>query len=131
MDSVVEERIRTEELRLWHYCLDQHSRTLSRLYRSPLSACIDTISSESYTSLAISLRKTDCFFSRNFRSAVSNFKSNASDPTTLISYITVYSKPLSSLAKRAKVGLAELTCEDLAFFSLCDVLVAKLVKRTE
>lgn len=59
------------------------------------------------------------------RSAIASYKSEKS-PSALIAYLQAFSSPLSDLAKRYKKHAVGLTCEERAFFTLCEILVSSL-----
>lgn len=62
-----------------------------------------------------------------YRSAVQTFI-HTKNAEPLIAFLSAYRKPLGDLGKRSKTGAAAsaLTCEELAFTTLCDVLASQL-----
>jgi hypothetical protein len=59
------------------------------------------------------------------RSALASYKSEKS-PLALIAYLQAFASPLFDLAKRYKKHSVGLTCEEIAFFALCEMLASNL-----
>lgn len=58
-------------------------------------------------------------------SAVATYKSDKNSEA-LNAYLAAFDKPLADLSKRFKKGVASLSCEEVAFTALCDVLASTL-----